>query len=78
MWFLFGEDSSSSGCLGWATLFHCGTSWAFHIIILLKSNPLYLFVVVVLLFAMVLNQSLDYAYLYGTKFPTLWQLKTKI
>ena len=33
MWFLFGEVSSSSGCLGWATLFHCGTPWAFHIII---------------------------------------------
>ena len=25
MWFLFGEASSSSGCLGWATLFYCGT-----------------------------------------------------
>ena len=24
MWFLFGEVSSSSGCLGWATLFYCG------------------------------------------------------
>ena len=23
--FLFGEVSSSSGCLGWATLFYCGT-----------------------------------------------------
>ena len=23
--FLFGEFSSSSGCLGWATLFYCGT-----------------------------------------------------
>ena len=34
MWFLFGEISSSSGCLGWATLFYCGTPWAFHIIIL--------------------------------------------
>ena len=33
MWFLFGEVSSSSGCLGWATLFYCGTLWAFHIII---------------------------------------------
>ena len=33
MWFLFGEVSSSSGCLGWATLFYCGTPWAFHIII---------------------------------------------
>ena len=22
MWFLFGEVSSSSGCLGWATLFY--------------------------------------------------------
>ena len=29
MWFLFGEVSSSSWCLGWATLFYCG----FHIII---------------------------------------------
>ena len=26
MWFLFGEVSSSSVCLGWATLFYCGTS----------------------------------------------------
>ena len=34
MWFLFGEVSSSSGCLGWATLFYCGTPLAFHIIIL--------------------------------------------
>ena len=25
MWFLFGEVSSSSGCLGWAT-FYCGTT----------------------------------------------------
>ena len=25
MWFLFGEVSFSSGCLGWATLFYCGT-----------------------------------------------------
>ena len=25
MWFLFAEVSSSSGCLGWATLFYCGT-----------------------------------------------------
>ena len=33
MWFRFGEVSSSSGCLGWATLFYCGTPWAFHIII---------------------------------------------
>ena len=24
MWFLFGEVSSSSVCLGWATLFDCG------------------------------------------------------
>ena len=30
-----GEVSSSSGHLGWATLFYCGTPWAFHIIILL-------------------------------------------
>ena len=34
MWFLFGEVSSSSGCLGWAELFYCGTPCAFHIIIL--------------------------------------------
>ena len=38
MWFLFGEVSSSSGCLGWATLFYCGTP--FHIIIFQTlSNP---------------------------------------
>ena len=36
MWFLFGEVSSSSGCLGWATLFYCGTPWAFHIITFLQ------------------------------------------
>ena len=24
MWFLPGEVSSSSGCLGWASLFYCG------------------------------------------------------
>ena len=29
-----GEVSSSSGCLGWATLFYCDTTLAFHIIIL--------------------------------------------
>ena len=34
MWFLFGELSSFSWCLGWAALFYCGTPWAFHIIIL--------------------------------------------
>ena len=34
MWFLFGEVSSSSGCLGWTTLFYCGTPRAFHKIIL--------------------------------------------
>ena len=33
MWFLFGEVSSSSGCLGWGTLFYCGTPCAFHIVI---------------------------------------------
>ena len=33
MWFLFGEVSSSSGCLRWALLFYCGTPCAFHIII---------------------------------------------
>ena len=32
MWFLFGEVSSSSWCLGWAALFNCGTPCAFHII----------------------------------------------
>ena len=31
--FLFGEVSSSSGCLGWAALFYCGTPCALHIII---------------------------------------------
>ena len=25
VWFLFGEVSSSTGCLGWAALFYCGT-----------------------------------------------------
>ena len=30
MWFLFGEVSSSSLCLGWAALFYCGISWAFQ------------------------------------------------
>ena len=29
-----GEVSSSSGCLGWATLFYCGTPSAFLIIII--------------------------------------------
>ena len=29
-----GEVSSSSGRLEWATLFYCGTPWAFHIFIL--------------------------------------------
>ena len=33
MWFLLGEVSASSGCLGIATLFNCGTPRAFHIII---------------------------------------------
>ena len=28
-----GEDSSFSGCFGWATFFYCGTPLAFHIII---------------------------------------------
>ena len=27
------RGSSSSECLGWATLFYCGIPWAFHIII---------------------------------------------
>ena len=30
-----GEVCSSSGCLGWATLFYCGTPCAFNIIILM-------------------------------------------
>ena len=34
MWFLFEEVSSSSGRLGWAALFYCGTPRALHIIIL--------------------------------------------
>ena len=38
MWFLFGEVSSFSGCLGWATLFYCGTPLAFYIIILGASK----------------------------------------
>ena len=38
MWFLFGEVSPSSGCLGWAALFYCGTPLAFHIIILYESK----------------------------------------
>ena len=33
MWFLFEEVSSFSGCLEWAALFYCVTSWAFCIII---------------------------------------------
>ena len=36
MWFLFQEVSISSGYLGWAALFYCGTPWPFHIII---SSP---------------------------------------
>ena len=38
MWFLFGEVSSSSGCLGWATLFYCGTPSAFQIIIFYRRH----------------------------------------
>ena len=38
MWFLFGEVSSSSGCLGWDTLFYCGTPWAFRIFVLLTGH----------------------------------------
>ena len=34
MWFLFGEVSSSSRCLGWAVLFDYGIPLAFHIVIL--------------------------------------------
>ena len=30
MWFLFGEGSTSSGCLGWAALFSGDTPCAFH------------------------------------------------
>ena len=33
-----GEVCSSSGCLGWATLFYCGTPCAFHIIILMDRR----------------------------------------
>ena len=32
-----GEDSSYSGCLGWATLLYCGTPCAFYVIILRKN-----------------------------------------
>ena len=35
MWFLFGDVSSSSWCLGWAALYHCCTPWAFYIFVLL-------------------------------------------
>ena len=38
MWFMFGEFSSSSWCLGWAALFYCGTPWAFHIIIVISKT----------------------------------------
>ena len=34
MWFMYGEVSSSSGCLGWAALFYCATPWSFLKIIL--------------------------------------------
>ena len=34
VYFLFGEVSSSSWCLGWAALFYSGTPCAFQIIIL--------------------------------------------
>ena len=40
MWFLFGEVSSSSGCLGWAALLYCGTPRAFHIVIEKKNNQI--------------------------------------
>ena len=42
MWFLFGEVSSSSGCMGWATLLYCGTPWAFNIIIIQMVNVMLL------------------------------------
>ena len=32
--------SSSSGCLKKATLFYCGTPWAFHITILEKGQEI--------------------------------------
>ena len=38
IWFLFGEVSSSSWCLGWAALFYCCTPWALYIIILYFEN----------------------------------------
>ena len=38
MWFLVGEVSSSSGYLGWAVLFYCGTPGAFDIIILIVEE----------------------------------------
>ena len=31
-------DPSSSGLLGWAALFYCGTPWTFHTIILEKNT----------------------------------------
>ena len=33
-----GEVSSSSGCLGWATFFDCGTPLAYHIIMAVTEN----------------------------------------
>ena len=44
MWFLFGELSPSSWCLGKAALFYCGTPWAFHIFILKHSTDICSFV----------------------------------
>ena len=41
MWFLFGEVSSSPGCLGWAALFYCGTPWAFHIRVIILVCDLF-------------------------------------
>ena len=37
------RSSSSSGCLGKAELFYCGTPWAFHINILTISLLLFCF-----------------------------------
>ena len=47
IWFLFGEVSSSSWCLGWAAIFYCGTLWTFHIINLMAmflSVPLKVYI----------------------------------
>ena len=43
MWFLFGEVSSSSGCLRLATLLYRDTPLAFHIIILFRIHMIKVF-----------------------------------